>query len=56
MFVIKDQGRGVPNYLGAVVISPDGLSARVPSKQDNIERGELRDPGFNLNFQNKWWI
>jgi YVTN family beta-propeller protein len=48
----ENQGRGVPNYLGAVAISPDGLSARVPSKQDNVARGELRDPGFNLNFQN----
>jgi large repetitive protein len=45
------QGRGVPNYLGAAVISPDGASAWVPSKQDNILRGTLRD-GQNLNFQN----
>ncbi len=48
----ENQGRGVPNYLGAPAISPDGLTARVPSKQDNIARGELRDPAFNLNFQN----
>jgi large repetitive protein len=45
------QGRGVPNYLGAAVISPDGASAWVPSKQDNIKRGTLRD-GSNLDFQN----
>ncbi len=45
------QGRGVPNYLGAAVISPDGASAWVPSKQDNIKRGTLRD-GNNLDFQN----
>jgi YVTN family beta-propeller protein len=45
------QGRGVPNYLGAAVISPDGASAWVPSKQDNIKRGILRD-GSNLDFQN----
>lgn len=45
------QGRGVPNYLGAAVISPDGRSAWVPSKQDNVMRGSLRD-GQNLNFQN----
>ena len=45
------QGRGVPNYLGAAVISPDGLSAWIPSKQDNIKRGTLRD-GQNLDFQN----
>ncbi len=45
------QGRGVPNYLGAAVISPDGRSAWVPSKQDNIARGTLRD-GLNIDFQN----
>ncbi|MBX7207142.1 MAG: DUF1349 domain-containing protein [Verrucomicrobiaceae bacterium] len=36
-------GRGIPNYLGPAVISPDGLTAWVPSKQDNILRGMLRD-------------
>ncbi len=41
----------MPNYLGAVAIAPDGLSAVVPSKQDNIGRGMLRS-GVNLNFQN----
>ncbi|MEM7281353.1 MAG: PASTA domain-containing protein, partial [Pseudomonadota bacterium] len=35
--------RGIPNYLGPAVISPDGLSAWVPSKQDNIQRGVFRD-------------
>jgi YVTN family beta-propeller protein len=35
--------RGIPNYLGAAAISPDGLSAWVPSKQDNIKRGTLRN-------------
>lgn len=35
--------RGIPNYLGPAAISPDGLSAWVPSKQDNIRRGKLRD-------------
>ncbi len=47
----ENQGRGVPNYLGAPVISPDGSAAWVPSKQDNIVRGQLRD-GLDLNFQN----
>jgi YVTN family beta-propeller protein len=47
----ENQGRGVPNYLGAAVISPDGTQAWVPSKQDNIARGTVRD-GLNLNFQN----
>ncbi len=45
------QGRGVPNYLGAPVIAPDGVSAWVPSKQDNVKRGTLRD-GQHLDFQN----
>ncbi|MEN3943857.1 Ig-like domain-containing protein [Prosthecobacter sp. SYSU 5D2] len=39
---------GIPNYLGATAISPDGLSAWVPSKQDNIKRGTLRN-GVGLN-------
>ncbi|MFO1481733.1 MAG: PA14 domain-containing protein [Verrucomicrobiaceae bacterium] len=43
--------RGLPNYLGAAVISPDGLSAWIPSKQDNIQRGLLRD-GLHLNHEN----
>ena len=47
----ENQGRGVPNYLGAVAISPDGRSAWVPSKQDNVKRGARRD-GLGLNFQN----
>jgi YVTN family beta-propeller protein len=47
----EDQGNGVPNYLGAPVISPDGSAAWVPSKQDNIARGKLRN-NLDLNFQN----
>ena len=39
----EHSGRGIPNYLGPLVISPDGLSGWVPSKQDNIKRGMLRD-------------
>ena len=42
--------RGVPNYLGAPVIAPDGMMAWVSSKQDNILRGMLRD-GNDLNFE-----
>lgn len=45
----EDSARGIPNYLGAVAISPDGLSAWVPSKQDNIKRGKRRD-GQDLTF------
>ena len=47
---MENQGSGVPNYLGAPVISPDGTSAWVPSKQDNVKRGMLRN-ALNLNFQ-----
>ena len=45
------QGAGLPNYLGAATISPDGRSAWVPSKQDNVKRGTLRS-GQGLDFQN----
>jgi YVTN family beta-propeller protein len=45
------QGSGIPNYLGAPALSPDGLTAWIPSKQDNVLRGTLRN-GANLNFQN----
>ena len=41
-------GRGIPNYLGPAVISPDGSAAWLPSKQDNIARGLQRD-GQNLD-------
>ena len=44
------QARGIPNYLGAAAIAPDGASAWVPSKQDNVMRGVLRD-GLPLDFQ-----
>jgi YVTN family beta-propeller protein len=47
----ENQGRGIPNYVGAAAISPDGTSAWVPSKLDNIARGAARD-GSGLNFQN----
>ncbi len=39
----SNSSRGIPNYLGAATISPDGLSAWVPSKKDNIKRGKLRN-------------
>lgn len=45
------QGRGIPNYLGAPAMSPDGTQAFVPSKKDNVLRGMLRD-GRPLDFQN----
>ncbi|HEY0563533.1 MAG TPA: Ig-like domain-containing protein [Methylophilus sp.] len=47
----ENQGSGIPNYLAAAVISPDGTTAWLPSKQDNIKRGMLRNSQA-LNFQN----
>ena len=35
----EDSGRGVPNYLSQVRIAPDGKSAWIPSKKDNIAAG-----------------
>jgi len=39
----EHSARGVPNYLGALSIAPEGTSAWVPGKQDNIFRGLYRD-------------
>jgi YVTN family beta-propeller protein len=36
-------GRGLPNYLFSVGLSPDGLFAWVPAKKDNIFKGLFRD-------------
>jgi len=41
------QGRGLPNYLFSVAVSPDGQRAWVPSKKDNMSRGLERD-GLDL--------
>ena len=38
-----DGGRGLPNYISSLAISPDGVHASVPSKKDNIGRGVFRD-------------
>jgi YVTN family beta-propeller protein len=45
------KGRGLPNYLFSVGLSPDGLWGWVPAKKDNIFRGPLRDT-FPLNRDN----
>lgn len=37
------QGRGLPNYLFSVTVTPDGRQAWVPSKKDNMARGLMRD-------------
>lgn len=44
-------GRGLPNYLGPAAISPAGDMAWLPSKQDNLQRGQLRD-GRHLTHEN----
>ena len=48
----EGSGRGVPNYLGAVVISPDGQRAVIPSKKDNVARGSFLD-GEPLSFESR---
>lgn len=45
----EHSGPGIPNYLGAAAIAPDGRSAYVPSKQDNIRAGAARS-GLLLDF------
>ena len=47
----EDRGRGIPNYLSGLVISPDGSRVWIPSKKDNVLRGLARD-GEKLNFEN----
>src|SRR6185436_3156517 len=47
----ENSGRGVPNYLTHVAITPDGRRAWVPSKKDNIARGAYRD-GLPLTHDN----
>jgi len=43
-------GRGVPNYLLSLTISPDGQRIWVPSKKDNAGRGSFLS-GESLTFQ-----
>ena len=43
-------GRGVPNYLSQIRIAPDGGTAWIPSKKDNLARGHYRD-GNDLDFE-----
>ncbi len=43
--ISESQGPGLPNYLGPLVISPNGSTGWVPSKQDNILAGERRGGG-----------
>ncbi|HEX8681952.1 MAG TPA: Ig-like domain-containing protein [Ardenticatenaceae bacterium] len=43
-------GRGLPNYLSSLTISPDGRQLWIPSKKDNTVRGLWRD-GQPLTFE-----
>ena len=45
----ENTGPGLPNYLGAAVISPSGGSAWVPSKQDNVLGGSLRGDAMTFD-------
>jgi|GEM_PF-259113 len=47
--VSESTGPGLPNYLNAPVLSPDGTWAYVPSKQDNILAGAARG-GAGMSF------
>ncbi len=45
------QGRGLPNYVFSVAVTPDGSRAWVPAKKDNMARGLQRD-GLALTQDN----
>lgn len=47
----ESSARGVPNYVSAFVISPDGKQAFVTAKKDNVARGPQRD-GLAMNSDN----
>lgn len=47
--VSESSGPGMPNYLNAPVLGPDGDWAYIPSKQDNILAGAARG-GLGMNF------
>lgn len=46
----ESSGRGVPNYLSSLVLSPDQTQLWIPSKKDNTFRGRSRD-GQPLTFE-----
>jgi DNA-binding beta-propeller fold protein YncE len=47
----ESAGRGVPNYVSAFTISPDGTQAWVTAKKDDVVRGPQRD-GLPMNPDN----
>ncbi|MGB7304480.1 MAG: RICIN domain-containing protein [Burkholderiaceae bacterium] len=48
----ESTGPGIANYLNAPVIDPDGITAYLPSKQDNILAGSARG-GAGLTFEHR---
>jgi streptogramin lyase len=48
----QSSGRGVPNYVSSIAISPDGTQAWVTAKKDDVARGIQRDgqPMTSDNF------
>jgi cytochrome c peroxidase/streptogramin lyase len=48
----ESSGRGVPNYVSSIVISPDGTQGWVSAKKDDVARGLHRDgqPMTSDNF------
>ena len=46
----ESDGPGLPNYVQAVTITPDGRGAWVPSKKDNIRRGTGPAPSDGVAF------
>jgi YVTN family beta-propeller protein len=46
----EDSGRGLPNYVSSIAVSPDLSGAWIPSKKDNIQRGLRRD-GLAPSFE-----
>lgn len=47
----EDKGRGVPNYLASLTITPNESELWIPSKKDNTARGLFRD-SLALSFDN----
>ncbi len=48
--VSENEGPGIANYLGPFILSPDGQTGWMPSKQDNILAGTLRGgPGITFD-------
>ena len=46
----ENRGRGIPNYLSSLAISPDGRHLVIPSKKDNVVRGQFNEGQAN-NFE-----